>query len=793
MGKYISKAITVGILCLGLIGMAQAGNSNPGASGVSETLMETIERNAETMSRTSPTQVPVGETQPKIDGQLEEEFWADAVVWELPWEIARNENRTAPDETYVLMKTSEDYLHIAFLNQDSDPDRIRGTLSDRDAWSMSNNDAVGFYLDTFDDGLNAYRVMVNAAGVQADATRIDRGAQGTEDDDSFDFVWDAEVSRFDEGYIVEMTVPLRDLQMPSVDGDTMQMGFKPIRIQPRDFTREYAPVEWNFDRGCFLCQLPRIEIDDPGDTPTPIQWIPYASGFMEADGGGTDLAAHSPESTGSIGLDVKHQTRNTVFDATILPDFSQVETDAFQMTSNVRRAPILPEQRPFFMERTDLFRFPISQTLYTRSIVDPAAGARWTGKDGPHNWAAISMYDQTSWFIDPGPQDSRMFVDEETGSWNNLFRYRYDFDRGLVGGFYSDRITEDGYNRLISFDSQVALTDNHTLVLQPLAAWNRYPDRFAEDYGVSTEQTFDYGYLVRMSGSSRTWDYRAETRRYGEELITGAGRLQETDVQRFTVRGGYNFWMDSDFFERIRPSFNSTTIYHLQGGDISDLIEDPELLSFWFSPSLTVDAINQTYFQLSGGFNRQLVESSIVDEEISREFDLYEVSGTIATDVTPDYRVSISGTYGDAVDFRLIEEMDQVELSLSNSLFLFNRQLDVSHDLDYMRLFHDDGIAQDAITQRLSSEFQITRQFAIRNILQYQDFRLEDPRYEEFDEPDRIQTLQNQLLFRYRLNHATAVYIGGFMEFGEEAPLRVGDPVQERSEWQMFAKISYLL
>lgn len=759
---------------------------------ISRSLMETIETRATIMTQEQPAKVPEVNLPPTINGQLAEDQWKDAAVWKLPWEINRGENRTAPARTFVLMMTSESDLHIAFINKDDHPHQIRGTLTDRDNWSERNNDAVGFYLDQYNDARNAYRIMVNASGVQSDANRIDRGAQGTEDDNSFDFLWHSEASRFDGGYIVEITIPFRYLQLPESEDNTLEMGFMPFRMQPREYNNKLAPIEWNFNRNCFLCQIPTVEIEKPGSNPSPVQFIPYASGFAEGSGEGTNLTEHPGETTGSIGIDMKYQATNSVFDATILPDFSQVETDAFEMTSNVRFMPRFQEQRPFFMERTDLFRFPISQTLYTRSIVDPTAGARWTGKTGNHNWAVMSLHDQNSWFLEPGPQTSRLRVDDEADSWNNLFRYRYDLSSDIMMGvFYSDRITEDGYNRLFSYDGQFGIGSSHTLVVQGLGAWNRYPERFADTYNVSTEQTFDYGYLLRMSRSGRDFDYRVETRRYGDDLITGTGILQQTGVQRTGLRAGYNFWLDGDYVDRIRPWIRNTTQWLLDGGNLASVLEDPEPLSVTHRQGLSIYGINQTTIRLSGIYNHELVEGTVNEEFISKNFDMYGVWGQISTNVTPDYRISLNSSYSSSVDYRLIEEMEEFNFSLSNSLFLFNRQLDLSHSLDYMRLFHD-VTAQQALTQRLSAELQLTRRFAIRNITQYRNFQFKEPRYAE-NVPDQIRTLQNQTLLRYRINYAAAIYLGGFAELGEEAPRTlIDDTVQERSQWQVFAKVSYL-
>ena len=63
------------------------------------------------------------------------------------------------------------------------------------------------------------------------------------------------------------------------------------------------------------------------------------------------------------------------------PDFSQVESDAGQVTVNERFALFYPEKRPFFLEGIELFSTP-NQLVYTRQIVNPIAGGKVTGKFG---------------------------------------------------------------------------------------------------------------------------------------------------------------------------------------------------------------------------------------------------------------------------------------------------------------------------------------------------------------------------------------------------------------------------
>ena len=72
-----------------------------------------------------------------------------------------------------------------------------------------------------------------------------------------------------------------------------------------------------------------------------------------------------------LGADIKlTPNANAAIDVTIKPDFSQVESDAAQISANERFALFFPEKRPFFLEGVDLFQTPI-QAVYTRTITSP--------------------------------------------------------------------------------------------------------------------------------------------------------------------------------------------------------------------------------------------------------------------------------------------------------------------------------------------------------------------------------------------------------------------------------------
>src|SRR4029077_20924539 len=94
-------------------------------------------------------------------------------------------------------------------------------------------------------------------------------------------------------------------------------------------------------------------------------------------------------------------TSNVTLDTTINPDFSQVESDAFQVLVNQRFPVFFGEKRPFFMEGLGLFTLATTgdgnmrAAVHTRTIVDPEWGAKVTGTEGALSFGFLSANDET--------------------------------------------------------------------------------------------------------------------------------------------------------------------------------------------------------------------------------------------------------------------------------------------------------------------------------------------------------------------------------------------------------------
>ena len=105
-----------------------------------------------------------------------------------------------------------------------------------------------------------------------------------------------------------------------------------------------------------------------------------------------------------FGISAKWGLSSTItLDATVNPDFSQVESDAFQVEVNQRFPIFFSEKRPFFMEGAGLFNLAgngqgdasMLYAVHTRRIVDPIFGAKLTGSSGRVTFGSLTAVDQS--------------------------------------------------------------------------------------------------------------------------------------------------------------------------------------------------------------------------------------------------------------------------------------------------------------------------------------------------------------------------------------------------------------
>ncbi len=329
-------------------------------------------------------------TPPKLDGVLDDEAWSHQPLQLEGW-MSYNPMRGegAAEQTYVWIAYDEAAIYVAFRCLDSQPERIRTNISRRD--NAFGDDWVGLSLDSSRAGQLAYHLFVNPSGIQMDA--LQSGSNG--EDFAPDWVWQSAGHIGTEGWSAEIRVPLENLRFRS--GTDVRMGVLFWRRLSRTGVStswpEMPPGKWVFDANAPVVfgelQSRRLLEVIPSST--------FSSNQARQD----DSRWNRTRARGDFGVSVKYGVTSAVtLDATVNPDFSQVESDQFEVEVNQRFPVFFSEKRPFFMEGLGLFNIAgtngdatMRTAVHTRTIIDPSAGLKLTGAAGRHTFGVLSSAD----------------------------------------------------------------------------------------------------------------------------------------------------------------------------------------------------------------------------------------------------------------------------------------------------------------------------------------------------------------------------------------------------------------
>ena len=272
-------------------------------------------------------QVPRAVAPPAIDGDLGDEAWLGKPLDMGQWvTYSPHRGEKVPTRTDVRIVYDDRNIYFAFHCYDDEPDKIRTTVSRRD--SVFNDDWIAVSLDSAGTGQTAYHLFINPSGVQMDALN---GASGERFE--ADVIWDSAGKVTSDGYVVEVRLPLQTIRFSG--GASVKMGLVFFRRVSRTGISaswpEMAPGQWVFNKPAHLVfsnlkQPPLIEL---------LPSVTYGINQLRATPDRWDDA----DGKSSFGMSGKYGiTSNITLDATVNPDFSQVESDAFQ----VERQPALP-------------------------------------------------------------------------------------------------------------------------------------------------------------------------------------------------------------------------------------------------------------------------------------------------------------------------------------------------------------------------------------------------------------------------------------------------------------------
>ena len=299
-----------------------------------------------------PTVVAVrAEHPPTIDGRLDDPVWLRATPASGFRQVTPNDGSEPSAQTEVRVAFDGSSIYIAARMYDPDPAAVVGRLGRRDGTTSS--DLFSMYIDSYFDRQTAFLFQVNPAGVRGDAVFANDREQA---DDTWDPVWEVATRTDSVGWTAEFRIPLSQLRFAKQEAPVWGINFS------REIFRFGEASRWswtpNTEQG-FVSNFG--ELHGLRDLPTPrrTEIFPYVVARSEHVEGTDPDDPFTDGSTQRVsgGLDLKHGlTSNVTLDATINPDFGQIEADPAVVNLTAFET-FFEERRPFFIEGASILQF----------------------------------------------------------------------------------------------------------------------------------------------------------------------------------------------------------------------------------------------------------------------------------------------------------------------------------------------------------------------------------------------------------------------------------------------------
>jgi hypothetical protein len=733
--------------------------------------------------RGSPTfSIPRIDAAVTIDGRLDEPAWSQATRLTGFSEFRPVDGQPASEQTEVRVFYSPSALYVGIIADDSVPGSIRATVADRD--NISQDDWVRVFLDTFSDRRRAFVFGVNPLGSQEDGVQTEGAFNagsmfGGTVDLNPDYQFDSKGQISPDGYIVEVRIPFKSLRYPG--SGPQRWGINISRKTQRTGRED----TWTDARrvASFLAQAGTMEglHDLQRGVVTEIQ--PFVTGSSNGALNGAGEFVRD-ETDISPGVNVRVGFTNLSVDATVNPDFSQVESDASQVTVNERFALFYPEKRPFFLEGIELFATP-NQLVYTRQIVDPIVGGKLTGKVGRTGIAVLSAADTTA----------------DGHAWVNVARLRQDFGSDSLAGFtFTDRESAGAFNRVVAADARWVFGRLYYVLGQAGGSWTE------RDGTVSSSPMWQ----AEFDRTARRWGFNYRLVGFGESFETQSGFVPRSDMVEFHASNRLTYYgQRGAWLENLTGFFGPTRIWNYASFGRAGAIEGGE--------NVHLRAQLRGGWQLGAQGGRDFV---LFQPAMYQAYAVLQPDGTTVAFVPPDGVSNWGGTYtvttpvfqkfNAEVDVRsagtaiFAEASDGYETRVTATLGLrptASARIDFS--LVSSRITRDSDQSEFARTTipRIKLEYQPNRALFFRLITEYQSERraaLQDPTTGlplvvngSIAGPERTDGLRMDWLVSYEPTPGTVAFFGYGSSFGRDLGL---DPAASlaRTSDGFFVKLAYL-
>ncbi len=704
-----------------------------------------------------------------LDGSLSHPAWRRAPVYNSFIEREPTLGATPQFETRVQVLVGEHALYVGITALDPHPELVTN-LPVRHDMADRTHDFVIVYFDPMGRKKVAQWFGITAAGSTMDGVNT---AEDDNEDNSPDFDYDAAAQRNAQGYTAVFRIPYSSLRYSKVTSANPATGWRMmvVRRVPRDQPYLLMSVPLARDAANFIEAL------------QPLQGVPVPSNdsFLQLRPNftlrrSTDQPPGQPGSSDNslnLGLDIKWRPRpELVVNATLKPDFSQVELDVPQLSRNTRFALYLQEKRPFFLESSDLLRSP-TDALYTRSVSQPRWGVRASWRDDSVAATSYAIHDLGGGLVLlPGPygtgtawqpaSDSavaRVRLDSADFSWGGIAALRrYDGNRGenMVAG------PDVSWQATPNLRLRAQLLASHTTALPD--AGGQLASARAQD-----------GAQLFASAFWRSEPYEAgavlEDRSLG--FRNDNGFVTQTGVRRLAL-DAHRVWRNTGPFNEVWLNLNTEAI---QDRDTGRTISSAVKPGIYFSTS------QNTEFTLEyRGLSRQRVaaDTALLQEhywhwsmqrnlaswasKVSLDVDQGLLMDVAANQVRPGSRATLLANLRLGRTLELLPNVSVAQLEVPGS----------------------GGQAYKETAAQLLAIWHLAPQQTLRLILQRNGAdRLAEPALQVTGFTDRGRT--QSLTYTWRRNAGTIFYLGASKDSGGGASN--GAPLLEGRGTEVFAKL----
>jgi hypothetical protein len=676
--------------------------------------------------------------------------------------------------TTAYLSYDDENLYVAFVCKD-DPKLIRARLTKHD--QIVSDDRTIVTLDTFNDRRRHYWFNVNPYGVQEDGISVSgEGAYS-----NWDTLWHSDAKITEDAYVTLHVIPFKSIRFPSAPQQTWGL------VVGRFITRNNEWSTWprvssrlpSYDEQA--AHLEGLENISPGRN---IQFIPYGffSGarYLDTPPGGP--AQFQTENAGRAGLDAKVVLKDALtLDVALNPDFSQVESDSPQVTTNQRYEVIFPEKRPFFLENANYFATP-EQLLFSRRIVDPLFGARLTGRMGDWTIGAPAADDRA-------PGQSVASADRWHGRHTpvGVVRLQRELRRNArtysVAAMATSRDFASSSNRVYSLDTRLQLLPNWYFRGQAMTSDTRLADG---------QRLAGPAYFAEWSYSGRNFVSATRYIDRSPGFRSQLGYFNRVDIRTASHSTGYNWRPVGRTLQSFGPLLTGSITYDHQA----------HLYDWSIRPEFNVGLIRSTSL---GAWHEQAFELYA-----GREFRRHSSGIAFSSEWWRWFAVAATFSNGTGINYRPAQGLGPSlgrtrQGSIGLTLRLGPRlRLEETYIYSGLRTYAGSGLngvepgtgVFNNHILRSNVNYQFTRRFSLRFIKDYNTL-LPDT---SLMQAEKAKHLGLDVLLTYMANPGTALYVGytdGYDNLRLDPSV---SPALQRTRGlglntgrQVFVKLSYLL